>query len=142
MRVIPSTSVQAGLAAIGRFVATNSPDENAEAMREALAAAATGEVTVASRDAELDGIEIRKGAYLGFVEGAAVVSNADLDAVASEVVERSCSPTTRSSLRSSRARTLPSSMGSSSASSASTRTSIVDVHDGGQPHYPLLVVAE
>ena len=34
-------------------------------MLEALEQVATGEVTVASRDVELDGVDVRKGAWLG-----------------------------------------------------------------------------
>ena len=141
VRVIPSTSVQAGLAAIGRFVATNSPDENAEAMREALVGAATGEVTVASRDAELDGIEIRKGAYLGFVEGAAVVSDSDLDAVASEVVRRMLADD-KEYLAILTGEDAPQLDGLIERIEREHPDVIVDVRDGGQPHYPLLVLAE
>jgi DAK2 domain fusion protein YloV len=45
VRVIPSRSVQAGFAAVSRFVATASADENEQAMLEELESAATGEVT-------------------------------------------------------------------------------------------------
>ena len=48
----------------------------------------TGEVTVASRDVELDGVAVRKGAYLGLVDGTAVGSSPDFDEVAYAVVER------------------------------------------------------
>ena len=41
-------------------------------MLEALDQVATGEVTVASRDVELDGVDVRKGAWLGLADGAAV----------------------------------------------------------------------
>ena len=51
-------------------------------MLEALEQVATGEVTVASRDVELDGVDVRKGAYLGLADGDAVASSADFDEVA------------------------------------------------------------
>ena len=38
-------------------------------MLEALEQVATGEVTVASRDVELDGVAVRKGAWLGLADG-------------------------------------------------------------------------
>ena len=65
VRVIPSRSVPAGLAAIVRYLPTLSAEENEAAMLEALDQVATGEVTVASRDVELDGVDVRKGAWLG-----------------------------------------------------------------------------
>jgi uncharacterized protein len=54
VRVIPSRSVQAGLAAIVRYLPALTAAENEEAMLEALEGVATGEVTIASRDVELD----------------------------------------------------------------------------------------
>src|SRR5262249_36424124 len=88
VRVVPSRSVQAGFAAMGRFVSTSSPDENEDAMLEELASVTTGEVTVASRDATVDGVAIREGEYLGLVDDVATASGPDLDAVVHEVVDR------------------------------------------------------
>ena len=88
MRVIPSRSVPAGLAAIVRYLPSLSAEENEAAMLEALDQVVTGEVTVASRDVELDGVAVRKGAWLGLADGAAVASSADFDEVAWAVVEK------------------------------------------------------
>ena len=85
VRVIPSRSVPAGLAAIVRYLPSLSAEENEAAMLEALDQVATGEVTVASRDVELDGVEVRKGAWLGLANGAAVASSSDFDEVACAV---------------------------------------------------------
>ena len=57
-------------------------------MLEALEQVATGEVTVASRDVELDGVDVRKGAWLGLADGAAVASSTDFDEVAYAVADR------------------------------------------------------
>ena len=88
VRVIPSLSVPAGLAAIVRYLPSLDAAENEAAMLEALEQVATGEVTVASRDVELDGVEVRKGAWLGLVDGTAVASSPDFDEVASAVADR------------------------------------------------------
>ena len=53
--------------------------ENEAAMIRALEGVATGEVTIASRDVTLDGIEVRKGAWLGLADGAAVASGQSFD---------------------------------------------------------------
>ena len=92
VRVIPSRSVPAGLAAIVRYLPSLAAEENEAAMLEALDQVATGEVTVASRDVELDGVAVRKGACLGLADGAAVASSADFDEVAWPSSER-CSGT-------------------------------------------------
>ena len=67
-------------------------------MLEGLADAATGEITVASRDAILDGVEIREGAYLGLVEAASRSRpDFDLDAVVRRGRSSACSSAGRGS---------------------------------------------
>jgi uncharacterized protein len=141
VRVIPSRSVQAGLAAMGRYIPTNSPDENEEDMREALDSVRTGEVTIASRDAELDGVKIAKGMYLGLVDDAAVAADASLHAVALEVVGRVLDGD-RGWLGILTGEGAPSVEDLLAAVNEAHPEVDVEVHDGGQPHYPLLVVAE
>ncbi len=141
VRIVPSRSPQAGWAVLGAYVSTNSPEDNEAAMLEALASLATGEVTVASRDAELDGLAIREGAYLGLVDDAAVTAGDELGEVVLAVAERV--------LAGDRGW-----LGVLTGDSGSDLDGILDavkrahpgvdvvVREGGQPHYPLLFVAE
>jgi hypothetical protein len=140
-RVVPSQSVQAGFAAIARYVPTNSPEQNEADMLEVLASTVTGEVTVASRNAELDGVSIRKGAYLGLVDGTAVAADDELEAVARQVAER---------LLAGNRAWFGVLVGTDAPPMEELFESIrqahpdveVEVHTGDQPHYPLLMVAE
>jgi DAK2 domain fusion protein YloV len=141
VRLVPSESVQAGLAAIGRFISTNSPEHNEQEMREALEGVATGEVTVASRDAVLDGVTIREGAYLGLVDGKAVAADDDIDRVMLEVVGRVLDGH-RAWLGILTGEGAPELEPVLAEVRRSHPEVDVEVHDGGQPHYPLLVVAE
>ena len=141
VRVVPSRSVQAGLAAMGRYISTNHIDENEADMLEVLASVATGEVTVASRDAELDGIEIAKGAFLGLVDGVAVVAAEDVETAALEVVERVLAGE-RGWLGILTGEDAPPLDALLEAVERAHPEVDVEVHEGGQPHYPLLVVAE
>ena len=141
VRVIPSKSVQAGFAAMGRFVPTESPDENEHAMLEELEGAATGEITVASRDASLDGVEIREGAYLGLVDDVAVVSGNDLDVVLDEVVDRVLAGG-QGFLTILTGEDAPPLDGLVAALEKRHPDLEVEIHEGGQPHYPLLLVAQ
>jgi DAK2 domain fusion protein YloV len=141
VRVVPSESVQAGLAAIGRFISTSSPEHNEQEMRDALAAVSTGEVTVASRDAVLDGVTITEGAYLGLVEGRAVVADEDLGRVTLEVVSRILDGN-RELLTILTGEHAPDLEPLLEELRRAYPEVDVEVHDGGQPHYPLLVVAE
>jgi uncharacterized protein len=141
VRVVPSRSVQAGFAAMVPFVSTNTPEQNEEAMLAVLDAAVTGEVTIASRDVELDGVAIRAGAYLGLVDGTAVAADDDFEAVALEVVERILD-NERGWLGILTGETAPPLDGLLKTVESSHPDVLVEVHEGGQPHYPLLVVAE
>ena len=141
MRVVPSRSVQAGFAAIARYIPTLSPEENEAAMLEALASVTTGEVTVASRDAKLDGITIRKGAFLGLVNDSAVVANDDFDTVVKDVVGRVLEGE-REWLALLAGEDAPPLEELVAALQRDHPDVEIEPHDGGQPHYPLLLVAE
>ncbi len=141
VRVIPSRSVQAGLAAIVRYLPSLTAVENEEAMVEALEQVTTGEVTVASRDVQLDGIDVRKGSYLGLVDGKAVASAPDFDQVACAVVD---------GLLGEGRHVLTILTGADEPDLAALLDDVqerhpnveLDVQPGGQPHYPLLLAAE
>lgn len=141
VRVVPSRSVQAGLAAASRFVPTNDPEENERDMLDALASVLTGEVTVASRDAELDGVEIHEGAYLGLVDDVAVASSVSLEEVVGEVLGRLLDGE-RESLVILTGEGAPPLDGLMAKLQEEHPAVGVDIHEGGQPHYPLLLVAE
>ena len=88
VHVVPTRSIQAGLAAMVAYDASRSADENAAAMRDAVEVIATGAVTTASRDVELNGLRVSRGDYLGLLEGEPVVGGRDFEEVAEELVER------------------------------------------------------
>ena len=140
VRVVPTRSIQAGIAALERYVSSNPIDENEAEMTAKLASIATGEVTIASKDAHLDGVEIRRGAYLGRVEGTAVSAGDELDAVALEVIVRAAEG--RDSLVIVRGADAPDLNGLLREVERARPDLEPDVLDGGQPNYPLLVVAE
>jgi fatty acid kinase len=140
-RVVASRSQQAGLAAMARYLASSSADDNEAAMMAALADVATGEVVRASRTVELDGIDVREGAWLGLVDEVAVATGDDFDEVANAVVERVLSDD-REVLTLLTGNEEP----DLDALLAHVRTAHplaeIETHAGGQPHYPLLVFAE
>jgi hypothetical protein len=141
VRVVPSRSVQAGLAAMGRYVPTNTPEQNEQVMLDVLASIATGEVTVASRDAELDGVQIRKGDFLGLVDETAVAAAEDMATVVQAVVSRVLAGE-REWLAILTGEGAPPLDGLVAAVERDHPGIVIEVHAGGQPHYPLLLVAE
>jgi dihydroxyacetone kinase-like predicted kinase len=141
VEVVASDSIPAGLAAIVSFDAQRSAAENAAEMRDALAAVATGEVTIASRDARLNGLAVPKGSWLGLAQGEAVAVGEDFERVVGEVVERLLAEP-RGVLTLLRGEAAPDVDALVAAIADRYPDVEVDVHDGGQPHYPLLLSAE
>ena len=84
--VVPTESIPAGLAALVAYDGMRSAAENAADMAAAAAAVATGEVTRASRDVQLNGLAIRQGEWLGLVDGDPVAGGDDFADVALGVV--------------------------------------------------------
>ena len=141
VEIVPTDSIPAGLAAMVVFDGVRPAAENAAAMREAIQAVATGEVTIASRDAVLDGLAVRKGNYFGLAGGAPVAQGRSFDEVARAVVERLLAEP-REVLTLLRGADAPE-LGPLVADLAERHPELeVDVQDGGQPLYPLLVSAE
>ncbi len=141
VRVIPSRSLTAGLAAMVGFEGARSADENATEMKSLLADVSTGAVTIASRSVDMDGIQVARGAYLGLVDGDPIAGGTSFDAVASSVVDRLLGEP-RDVLTLITGADEPE-LGSLLARLAEHYPEIeLEVHPGGQPHYPLLLSAE
>ena len=141
VEVVHVDSIPAGLAAMVAFDGSRSAADNAEAMRKAAASVSTGEVTIASRDVQLNGIAIHKGDWLGLAEGQPVADGADFDDVAYAVVEQLLNgPRELLTLLVGEDKApLDGLLGRIATAHPEVE---VDVQDGGQPHYHLLLSAE
>jgi uncharacterized protein len=139
--VVRTDTLQSGLAAMVAFDPDRTPVDNAEEMRQVLVSLATGEVTIASRDAQLNGVAVRQGEFLGLVEDEAVAGGSDFDEVAGAVADRLLAEP-RGIL------TLLTGQDEPPLDALLARLQErhpeleVDVQRGGQPHYPLLLSAE
>ena len=138
---MPTTSLQAGLAALVAFDETIASDENGDAIEDALSELATGAVTVASRDVHLNGLDVRKGAWLGLAEGEPVAGGDTFDEVARAVVS-SLLAQPRGLLTLLTGDDAPELDALLAELAASYPELELEVHEGGQPHYPLLLAAE
>jgi dihydroxyacetone kinase-like predicted kinase len=139
--VIPTVSVQAGLAAALAFEPSLDRAGNEAEMAEAAAGVATGAVTVASRDVNTNGVAVRKGAWLGLAEGRPLAGGSEFDAVARAVVDRLLAEP-RAVLTLLTGEEPPPLEGLLGGIAAAHPGVEVEVHEGGQPHYALLVSAE
>jgi DAK2 domain fusion protein YloV len=140
-RIVPVRTIQAGLAAMVSFDPSRTADENAAEMAEAVEAVATGEVTVASRDAELNGLAIRRGQFLGFADGEPVLAAESFDEVGRAVIERLLAEP-RELLTLLTGADEPELDGLLAWLEEHHPGVELDLQQGGQPHYPLLLSAE
>jgi DAK2 domain fusion protein YloV len=139
--VVPTTSIPAGLAALVAYDGARGAAENAEEMAAAASAVATGEMTRASRDVQLDGVAIKHGDWLGLADGEPVAGGDDFAEVAFEVVGRLLTEP-RGLLTLLTGAEPPPLDGLVERLTSAHPELEVEVHEGGQPHYPLLLGAE
>jgi DAK2 domain fusion protein YloV len=141
VRVIPTRSLQEGLAALVAYDGTRSAEANLAEIFAALETVATGAVTVSSRDAEPNGLPVRKGDWLGLVDGEAIAAAEEFEAVARAVLERLLEEP-RAVVTVLTGEDAPP-LGALRDWLQSEHPDVeLDVEEGGQPHYPLLLSAE
>jgi len=141
VRVIPTRNLQAGLGALVAFDAGRALEENVAEMEEAAAVVRAGSVARASRSAKFGDVDVAEGEFLGLVDGEPVASGEILEPVATDVVAR---------LVGDGADVLTVLVGDGAGVSDEVVDAIraahprleVEVHEGGQPHYPLLFAVE
>jgi len=141
--VVPTKTVAAGLAVMVGYDAEEEPGEVAEEMCEILAGLRYAEVTVAVRDARVEGCEVSEGDYLGFLDGklGAVGGTAREVAVAlaREILGDGADVVTL---------LVGEGFGEDEAGALAEEIRglepgvTVEVKEGGQPVYPILMVAE
>jgi hypothetical protein len=141
VELVPTRSLQAGLAALVAFNPERSAEENAAEMSAALEGLATGEVTVASRDASVDGVAAKEGEFLGLLNERAVAAGPSFPAVARKVAEGLLAEP-RDLLTLLTGRDAPPLNGLVDELAERHPELEIDVQEGGQPHYPLLLSAE
>ncbi|PAK43853.1 hypothetical protein CHH87_05060 [Bacillus licheniformis] len=75
--VIPTKTVPQGMAALLAFNLALSADENEAAMLGAIGEVKSGQITYAVRDTNIDGIDIKKGDFMGILNGKIVETASD-----------------------------------------------------------------
>src|ERR671913_371657 len=141
--VVPTTNIAAGLAVMVGYDGEGEPDEVVQEMREISDSLGVGEVTRSVRDARLGEREVAEGAYLGFLHG-------DLIAVESGAYEAAL--VLAREIMADDADVLTLLKGEELAEAELERILEgireldddleVEARDGGQPLYPLQMVAE
>lgn len=141
--VVPSRTVPQGLAAMLALNPDGELDDVAEKMGKALATVRTGEITVATRTVEIDGVSVAKGQVIALLDGKLVLSSDSIEAACLGLLEKADAashelitlfygqdlPRSEANLIADRVR-------------AAYPSVEVEVQDGGQPHYHLILSVE
>jgi uncharacterized protein len=143
VHVVNTMSIAAGLAAMVGFDAEGEPEEVVEEMREITAGLRCAEVTRAVREASIDGREVPEGAYIGLLDGELVAVEDRVEDAAIKLVEKMLEGGFDIV-------TLLRGYGMDRKSVERVAEGIkrldtdvdVEIKDGGQPLYPLQMVAE
>ncbi len=141
--VVPSRSIQAGLSAAVAFDKRKPGAVNAKDMRASIDAVVTAEVTRAVRDSSIDGVQVRQGDFIGLIDDRVVVAAGEVEPVVADVVARILDGG-----RGLLTALLGEEDDAERAAAALEKLREIypsvemDLHQGGQPFYPVLLSAE
>ena len=143
VRVVPTRSIAAGLAAMVGFDAEGAPEEVAEEMGEILTSLHSAEVTRSVRDTRLEGRGVPKGSYIGFLDDEFVAAGETAMDVAVSLSERIMELGADVLTLVGGEDLGPEELeGVADEIRALDEDLEVETRDGGQPLYPLQMVAE
>jgi uncharacterized protein len=141
--VIPCSSVPQGLSAMLRHDPDGKPERIVKEMNEAIKEVETGEITVATRSVDLNGVHVEQGQVIALLNGKLIMSAQSLDEACLGLLEK--------------ADTLDRERITLFYGANITRTEVnrivdlirstypsheIELHDGGQPHYQFIISIE
>jgi hypothetical protein len=86
--VIPSRTIPQGLAAMLRLIPTGNPDDVAADMNSVLNDVETGEITIATRSVEIDGVNVTQGQFISLLNGKLVLASENLNSATLGLLEK------------------------------------------------------
>lgn len=143
VRVIPSRTIPQGIASMLSFASDGDLEAVAQAMTLALSAVESGEITLATRNVELNGVHVSEGQVIGLHNGTLVVSGDSIEMALLELLDH---------MQAAQHELITLYYGSDLTGAQANQikdrvrqryTSVeVELHEGGQPHYPFILSVE
>ncbi len=141
--VIPTISIPQGLAAMFRLIPDGDYDEIVSEMNDAIQEVETGEITTATRTVEIDGVKVEKGQVIALHNGKLVAATRSIDEACEQLlVAAGANKFERITLF------YGENMKLSQVNLLADKIRSVypdheiEVHEGGQPHYQLIIAIE
>ncbi|WP_429970949.1 DAK2 domain-containing protein [Fructilactobacillus sp. Tb1] len=143
MKVVHTKTIQQGLTAMFSFNPAASIEDNQTAMDDSLDTVKSGQVTAAVRDTKINGLDIKKGSYMGIVDGKIEVIEDTLNAAAISMLKEMLDEDSENVtiIFGEGANQSDADQIESAAMEADPELE-VEVHEGDQPVYPLLISVE
>jgi hypothetical protein len=143
VKVIHSINTPQGFSAMLRLVPDGTLEDNVESMNEALQEVQTGEITTATRTVEIDGVQVNKGQVIVLLNDKLITSTSSIQEACNELLKRAnASDYERITLFYGE----DMHMNQVSQIADHIRSEYpdheVEIHDGGQPHYQLIIAIE
>ncbi|HEV2127298.1 MAG TPA: DAK2 domain-containing protein [Thermomicrobiales bacterium] len=143
VRIVPTRSIPAALAALTAFNTDQSLDENVDDMAEAMTDTTAIAITRAVRDAEISGIAVATGQTIGLINDELAAAGDDELQVVLDTFERAnvddpelLTIFVGESVPDDEAETLQERLGETWPDAE------IEMHNGGQPHYRYIISAE
>lgn len=143
VKVIPTKTMPQGISALLAFNYQADLETNAASMERAAGDIQTGEITVANRDVQINGLDIKEGQIIGLVNGELTTSAPTTEEATSQVLQQ---------MHAEECEILTVYYGeSTTAEEAEALAKMIRDHypdleiemvDGGQPHYPYILSIE
>lgn len=141
--VIPCTSVPQGLSAMLRHDQDGNIDQISEEMEEAIKEVETGEVTVATRSVELNGLNVQEGQVIALHNGKLVASAPTLDEACLGLLDKT-NTADRERITLFYGANISRQEVNRIVDSIRSRypSHEIELHEGGQPHYQFIISIE
>lgn len=143
VEVIPTKNITQGISAILRWNPDADFQQVVDDMNESLVEADCGEITVATRSVEINGVEVKKGKIIGLLNGKLVVSGESVAEACVALLEKTDIDDREritlfygSDYPETEANDLAALLGEKYPDHE------IEVHNGGQPHYHLILSIE
>jgi len=143
VHVIPTISIPQGISAMFRFIPDAGLEENTESMIEAIDEVETGEITTATRSVEIDNVQVQKGQVIALYNGKLVTSTDNIDTATEEllIAAKTCDYE-RITLFYGEDMKLTHVNALADKIRSIYPDHEIEVHEGGQPHYQLIIAIE
>ncbi|USS86693.1 DAK2 domain-containing protein [Fructilactobacillus cliffordii] len=143
MKVVHTKTIPQGLTAMFAYNPEASLSDNQTAMDDSLDTVKSGQVTTAIRDTKLDGLEIKKGQFMGIIDGQIQVTAKTLDEAAVQMTKQMLDDDSENvTIIYGEGATEADAKQVEAAAAAVDDELEIEIHAGNQPVYPFIISVE